>query len=366
MRPSPPHLTKLQHIHLTTQIPYTTSLHLQDQLLNLHWKHRSLLKTSTPQQQSHSHNPPPPFLLSFSTHPTYTVGRRHLQTNPLSAVQIAYLTSPSSSSGELEAEFYASPRGGLLTFHGPGQLTAYPIVDLRRYGISARCYVRLLEDTVAGTCNEIFEEGGVRGKVRAGRSEEDPGVWILERDFGEDGQRQGKNVQESGTGTGTNACSVGAASITPAGYNLTTRKICALGVQVTRGVTAHGVGLNVRDEPITANVEASPVSQDEPGYLSHYFTRITACGLEGKSTTWLAQELATHSSRPSTSTVPSPQDVATRLARHIGAGINRMSSAKGGKQKEELLGIQSVVLHDEKGVAEFMEGIDSDKVLEQG
>ena len=77
----------------------------------------------------------------------------------------------------------------------------------------------------------------------------------------------------------------------------TDRKICAIGVQVRRGVTAHGIGLNVRDEGIPAEALrsgrygfADGGQVDGRGYLSWGFGRIVACGLEGKSVTWLARE----------------------------------------------------------------------------
>lgn len=73
---------------------------------------------------------------------------------------------------------------------------------------------------------------------------EDPGVWIAET--------QSKQENEA-----------------------TTRKVCAIGVQVSRGVTTHGVGLNVTDRL---------------GKLSWGFERIVACGLEGKTVTWLSRE----------------------------------------------------------------------------
>jgi len=192
---------------------------------------------------------PDPTLLTFSTAPTYTVGRRHLQNNPISAGQQSFLTAGGA------ATFHASPRGGLLTYHAPGQLTGYLVADLRRLGITPRCWVRLLENSVIRTCAAF----GVENTART----DDPGVWI-----------QG-----------------------------TERKICAIGVQVSRGVTSHGVGLNVFDHVIpekrrdkydfTAEQEASKSFDAESrGYLSWGFSRIVACGLEGKSVTWLAREQA--------------------------------------------------------------------------
>lgn len=67
------------------------------------------------------------------------------------------------------------------------------------------------------------------------------------------------------------------------------RKICAVGVQIRRGITGHGIGLNVVDEKATDEYTHDDGTQAE-GYLSWGFGRIVACGLEGKGVTWLGQE----------------------------------------------------------------------------
>jgi lipoyl(octanoyl) transferase 2 len=297
---------KLQHIHIPSRITYSTSLRLQEALLGQHWAHRASLKEGVENTSSNPHtsSPPSPYFLTFSTQPTYTVGRRHLESNPLSEAQINYLTRNGKAAG-----FHASSRGGLLTYHGPGQLTAYPIIDLRRWGLSARCYVRLLENAVIRTCNALLGKGAAaigqdRDKKRlTGRSPTDPGVWML----GDDG------------------------------VEVTERKICALGVQITRGVGWHGIGLNVYDAPIEANKRAAfsfddqlPAEShadrqrlsldrdvDDRGYLSWGFGRIVACGLEGKSTTWLAREGA--------SIAPAGlAEVGEMLAEEVVAGLNIM------------------------------------------
>lgn len=82
------------------------------------------------------------------------------------------------------------------------------------------------------------------------------------------------------------------------------RKVCAVGVQISRGVSSHGVGLNVVDQRIGGEgmgVYRMPMRDGEgklevgegdvaPGYLSWGFARIVACGLQGKSVTWLERE----------------------------------------------------------------------------
>ena len=94
-------------------------------------------------------------------------------------------------------------RGGDVTFHGPGQIVMYPIIDLERHGIGVKRYVEILEESVIRT----IENYGVRGERVEGAS----GVWI-----GKDTPRE--------------------------------RKICALGVKCSRFCTMHGLALNVNTD----------------------------------------------------------------------------------------------------------------------
>jgi len=172
---------RLAHLRLPHTVHYTHASNLQDQLVQrlLASKHQI------------PHTPPPdPTIITAQFHPVYTCGRREIGT--VSPSQITYLRD----SGR--AEFAEARRGGQTTFHGPGQLVAYPIIDLKRHGVSPRCYVRLLEEAVMGTCARY----GIRGFTTG-----NPGVWTSER-----------------------------------------RKIAAVGVHLRRNVTSHGVGVNVGTE----------------------------------------------------------------------------------------------------------------------
>lgn len=332
---------RLAHLHLTKPIPYTRSLALQNVLLEKHFRHKESLRTrdkakggdgvgsignpevaevdraphstrssatrsSQPLQErgrslggsprtvddQTSPSPPDPTLITFSTTPTYTVGRRHLQSNPISASQQSFLSSSSA------ATFHASPRGGLLTYHAPGQLTGYVVADLRRHGITPRCWVKMLEGSVMRTCAAF----GVGNTART----DDPGVWIKDTD----------------------------------------RKICAIGVQVSRGITSHGVGLNVHDLSIAledtkdytfTDTQRASGSYDPAtkGYLSWGFSRIVACGLEGKSVTWLRREQNTTSTNADLLTdrdgrLDDPNltsRVADVFAREVSKAIDEMKSA---------------------------------------
>jgi len=123
--------------------------------------------------------------------------------------------------------FYKINRGGDITFHGPGQIVGYPILDLENFFTDIHKYLRLLEETVILTLAEYSLKGT--------RSEGETGVWL---DVG-----------------------------TPFA-----RKICALGVRASRWVTMHGFALNVN-----TNL----------GYFDH----IIPCGIKGKAVTSMQAEL---------------------------------------------------------------------------
>lgn len=129
--------------------------------------------------------------------------------------------------GELHIECIRIERGGDITYHGPGQLVAYPIIDLEKHRLGVKDYVSLLEEAVIRTIARY----GVKGERVEGAS----GVWI------------GKGTPEE-------------------------RKICALGVKCSRFVTMHGLALNV--------------NTDLRG-----FSLINPCGFTDKGVTSLKAEL---------------------------------------------------------------------------
>lgn len=125
-------------------------------------------------------------------HPAvYTLGKSGHAENML--VTEEYLQS-------LGAEFYHIDRGGDITFHGPGQLVCYPIVDLDAIGLGVRRYIEALEQTII----DLAAEYG----IEAHRSEGASGVWIT---------RPGGRLE----------------------------KLCAIGVRASHGVTMHGLAMNV-------------------------------------------------------------------------------------------------------------------------
>lgn len=69
----------------------------------------------------------------------------------------------------LGAEFYRTNRGGLITFHGPGQLVAYPIINLKHFKLTMRCYVHKIEQTIIHLCRKLHLNAEVSSHT---------GVWI--------------------------------------------------------------------------------------------------------------------------------------------------------------------------------------------
>ena len=132
-------------------------------------------------------------------------------------------------------------RGGRVTYHGPGQLVAYPIVSLRPYGDDVHEYVRRLERTMIGT----LAEHGVEAEVVDGLT----GVWVP----GRQPERTYRRYAEESAFEQR-------------------RKIGSIGVHVSRGVTTHGLAVNVDNDL-------------QP------FEWIVPCGIEGVAMTSLAREL---------------------------------------------------------------------------
>jgi len=166
-----------------------------------------------------------------------------------------------ASPAELKAraiEVLRVERGGEVTYHGPGQLVAYPILKLSRRGLLVKPLVRALEGAMAATCEALG--------VEAGRRDGHPGCWC-----------------------------------DPAGAE--PRKIGALGLRVERGVTYHGIALNV-------NVDLLD------------FDLIDACGEPGTRSTSIATELGRTAEAPSTEAVARAASIFARaLAERLGAPL---------------------------------------------
>ncbi len=169
-------------------------------------------------RESEEQKPTPNYFL-FTEHPhVYTLGKSgDLNNLLLSEKQLE----------EKNISFFKSNRGGDITYHGPGQIVGYPIIDLDNFFPDIHLYMRKLEEVIILTLAEY----GLKGE----RSEGETGVWL----------------------------DVGTPFV---------RKICALGVRTSRWVTMHGFALNV-----STNL----------GYFDH----IIPCGIKGKAVTSLEVEL---------------------------------------------------------------------------
>lgn len=117
-------------------------------------------------QGSHGFN----IVLLVEHNPVYTVGLRDK----------SYKQADVDNLRSKGAEFVRTNRGGLITFHGPGQLVAYPILNLKHFRMGMRDYVCSLEKTMVQTC-EYF---GLKATTT-----EDTGVWIEDRKIGAIGNR---------------------------------------------------------------------------------------------------------------------------------------------------------------------------------
>lgn len=124
------------------------------------------------------------YLLIVEHNPVYTIGIRQQDYD-------SFLEDDLIKRG---AEFKRTNRGGLITFHGPGQLVAYPILNLKYFRASVRWYVTNLETTIINLCNETYGLNAI--------TTPDTGIWIGNR------------------------------------------KICAMGIRCSRYVTTHGLALN--------------------------------------------------------------------------------------------------------------------------
>ncbi len=158
------------------------------------------------------------FLLVEHPH-VYTLGKSGDEKNLLAAGDFLK---------KIDATFYKINRGGDITYHGPGQIVGYPIIDLENYKIGVREYIEKMESAIIATLAEC----GLTGGLKEGAT----GVWL------------------------------------DAEHKVRARKICAIGVRVSRFVTMHGFALNVNTD-------------------MRYFNYINPCGFATFGVTSIQQEL---------------------------------------------------------------------------
>ena len=181
--------------------------------------HFEQIKNIKIQNRNSDRSDPTPNFFFFVTHPhTYTMGKNG---------DFANVLFSESERQKRGITLFHTNRGGDVTYHGPGQIVGYPVVDLDNFTADIHLYVRHLEETIIRTIAEY----GLTGQ----RSEGETGVWL---DVGK----------------------------------VTARKICAIGVHTSRWVTMHGFALNV-------NTDLS------------FFDGMIPCGIRNKGVTSLEKEL---------------------------------------------------------------------------
>ncbi|MEQ9412776.1 MAG: lipoyl(octanoyl) transferase LipB [Cyclobacteriaceae bacterium] len=184
---------------------------LFEQILEVKKKNRDLPDT----EQSLTSN-----YLIFCEHPhVYTLGKSGDEKN---------LLIPKEKLGDINATYFHINRGGDITYHGPGQIVVYPVIDMENFFTDIHKYMRLLEEAVILTLKEFG--------IAAGRIKGLTGAWLDPED-----------AEKS-------------------------RKICALGVKTSRWVKLHGLAFNVN-----TNLD--------------YFKHIVPCGIDDKAVTSMASEL---------------------------------------------------------------------------
>lgn len=184
---------------------------LFNEILAIKGENRSL--SSDQQKQTHNY-------LIFCEHPhVYTLGKSGDEKN---------LLVKKDDLDSIGASYFQSNRGGDITYHGPGQLVCYPILDLENFFTDIHKYMRFLEEAVIQTLHTF--------NITAGRIPGLTGVWV--------------DVQD----------------------HVNARKISAMGVKSSRWVTMHGLALNI-------NADLG------------YFKNIVACGIEDKAVTSMQKEL---------------------------------------------------------------------------
>jgi lipoate-protein ligase B len=225
-------LRAVKWVYVPHQVPYTLGLAIQEKLVHQRLAARSYLSeqpsvggsNSTPSQRTQQAEAisRQDYLLLLEHTPVYTEGRRK------GAKEAIGDDSEGKRLRGLGADYIVTQRGGLITYHGPGQLVGYPIWDIASMNLSTRCYVDKIQTSLHSLLNEGYHINTVPPP------EEQTGVWADDM-----------------------------------------HKIVSIGIQVRQKITSHGFALNVHAQPLLT-----------------WFSNIVACGIKGKSMTSMERELA--------------------------------------------------------------------------
>lgn len=204
-------MNKTVKIHDIGLVDYEEALNFQLKLFN------EIIDTKISNRKNRTNTKTKNHLVFVEHNSVYTLGK---------SGKISNLLLNENDLKKNDIKFYNTNRGGDITYHGPGQIVCYPILDLDNFFTDVHKYLRFLEETIILTLRDY----GIKGE----RSENETGVWL--------------DVNTSNP-----------------------RKICALGVKASRWVTMHGLALNVNND------------------LS-YFNDIVPCGIKDKSVTSISVE----------------------------------------------------------------------------
>lgn len=204
-------MNKTVEIHDIGLVDYEEALNFQLKLFN------EIIDTKVSNRKNRTNIKTKNHLVFVEHNSVYTLGK---------SGKISNLLLDENDLKKNDIKFYNTNRGGDITYHGPGQIVCYPILDLDNFFTDVHKYLRFLEETIILTLRDY----GIKGE----RSENETGVWL------------DVNTRNP-------------------------RKICALGVKASRWVTMHGLALNVNND------------------LS-YFNDIVPCGIKDKSVTSISVE----------------------------------------------------------------------------
>ena len=193
-------------------LDFEKTFHIQKDLQN------QIIETKLNNRKNNLNSITPNFLLFVEHNHVYTLGNSGNENN---------LIFDKKRLEEMGIKYHKTNRGGDITYHGPGQLVCYPILDLENFYRDIHKYLRDLEDVVINTLDYF--------NISASGNSKETGVWL---DVGTSEER----------------------------------KICAMGIKVSRWVTMHGLALNV-------NTNLS------------YFNGIVPCGISEKGVTSISNEL---------------------------------------------------------------------------
>jgi lipoyl(octanoyl) transferase len=204
-------MNKTVEIHDIGLVDYEEALNFQLKLFN------EIIDTKISNRKNRTNIKTKNHLVFVEHNSVYTLGK---------SGKISNLLLDENDLKKNDIKFYNTNRGGDITYHGPGQIVCYPILDLDNFFTDVHKYLRFLEETIILTLRDY----GINGE----RSDNETGVWL------------DVNTRNP-------------------------RKICALGVKASRWVTMHGLALNVNND------------------LS-YFNDIVPCGIKDKSVTSISVE----------------------------------------------------------------------------